>query len=72
MNWDSLSYDIINLILKYRKIITCGENASIYIQKIWKSYKIKILIGRYNLLRYLKEFRIWNPNINEFLIRSKL
>ena len=72
MKWEELPCDLIYLILKYRRLVTCGYNASLYIQKIWRSYKIKVLIGRYRLLRYLKEFRLWNPNINEFIIRSKL
>ena len=72
MNWDNLSDDIINIILKYRKYFTCSVNASIFIQKMWKSYKIKVLMKRYLMLRYIKDFRIWNPSANEYILRTRI
>ena len=42
------------------------------IQKQWYKYRTKVLIGRFHMLRYLKDFRMWNPTIDEFLSRSKL
>ena len=72
MYWDYLPDEIINIIMKFRKILTCGNKVSTYIQTRWRSYKTKVLIGRFRLLRYLKDFRIWNPTIQEFITRSKL
>ena len=72
MYWDNLPDEIINIIMKIRKILTCGNKASTYIQVRWRSYKTKVLIGRFRLLRYLRDFRIWNPTIQDFITRSKL
>lgn len=72
MNWDNLPNDIIKLILTFRKEITCGNNAAKYIQKKWDIYRTRILIGRFHMLRYLKDFRDWNPSLEEFLSRSIL
>ena len=72
MNWDSLPLEIIKIILSFRKILTCDKYAVIKIQSIWRTYKTRVLIGRFKMLRYLKDFRVWNPNLNEFIIRSKL
>ena len=70
--WDDLPDDIINIIFNYRKMLTCQEPIIIKIQSIWKSYRTRILIQRFKMLRYLKEFRVWNPNIQTFLLRSFL
>ena len=72
MNWDSMPDDIIRIILILRREITCGNNAVKYIQQKWKKYRTRILIGRFNMLRYLKDFREWNPTLQEFLSRSRL
>ena len=72
MNWDNLPDDIIQYILQFRKIITCDYYAAIFIQSIWRCYRTRVLIGRFHLLRYLKDFRIWNPTIIEFINRSRL
>jgi hypothetical protein len=72
MKWDNLPDDIIKIILNFRREITCGNKAAKYIQDKWNKYKIKILTGRYHMLKYLKEFREWNPTLELFLSRSKL
>ena len=73
MNWDNLPKEIILIIMLYRQQMTCGHIKKIIkIQSWWRYYKIKILIQIFKMLRYIKEFRKWNPNINEFIIRSKL
>lgn len=72
MNWDSMPDDIIRIILILRREITCGNNAVKYIQQKWNKYRTRILIGRFNMLRYLKDFREWNPTLQEFLSRSRL
>ena len=72
MNWDGLPKEITQLIMFYRKQIISRNMKIIKIQSLWRCYKIKILVKRFKMLRYLKDFKIWNPNINEFIIRSKL
>ena len=72
MNWDNLPDEIINIIMYFRKLSSCGDKASTYIQSKWRLYKTKVLIGRFRLLRYLKDFRIWNPTIQDFITKSKL
>ena len=72
MKWDNLPYDIIKIILKYRRSLTCENNIAILIQKNWKKYRTKILISRFFMLKYLKDFRDWNPDIITFLSKSKL
>ncbi len=72
MNWDILPDDIIKIILNFRREITCGNNAAKFIQKKWNKYRNRVLIGRFNMLKYLKDFREWNPTLEEFLSRSKL
>lgn len=63
-----MNNDLIEVILEWRKCIL----ASITIQKLWRSYRIKVLIGRFRLLRYIKDFRSWNPSITVFLNRAIL
>lgn len=72
MNWDSLPDDIIRIIFDFRREITCGNKAAAYIQNEWNKYKIKVLTGRFHMLKYLKDFREWNPTLEHFLSRSRL
>lgn len=72
MRWDDIPDDILKIIMYYRKLFTCCEIASTKIISTWKCYKIRILIGRFKMIRYLKDFRLFNPSIKTFLIRSKL
>ena len=71
-NWDFLPDDVVKIIFNYRKLLTCQKHAIIKIQSKWRYYKIRILIGRFKMLRYLQDFRYWNPSIYEFLSRSRL
>jgi hypothetical protein len=71
MKWDNLPTEIIQLIFLFRKNFVESKIAS-YIQASWKKYKTKILIGRFKLLKNIKQFKEWNPNINTFILRSKL
>ena len=72
MNWDNIPCEIQQIILYYRKMLTCGDYAANLIISGWKCYKTRVLIGRFKMLRYLKDFRMFNPSLKEFLLRSKL
>lgn len=72
MNWDSLPIEIKDFIYQIRKEIMYSNKSSIKIQSIWRCYKTRVLIGRYKMLRYLKEFKYYNPSINTFILKSKL
>ena len=72
MYWDNLPDDLIKYIMVLRKYYTCKTKAATIIQSTWKTYKIKILVNRFINLRYLLDFRIWNPTIYEFLLRARL
>ncbi len=72
MNWEELPLEIKRIILKYRKIFTCGNFCANKIINSWKCYKTRVLIGRFKMLMYLKDFRMFNPNLKQFLLRSKL
>ena len=72
MNWNNLPDDLVRYILFFRKLLMCNHPAATKIQSVWNCYRIRVLIGRFHMLRYLKDFKKWNPTINEFLKRSKL
>ena len=72
MKWDNLPNELINKILSYRRNLILTKISSIKIQSIWRMYRTKVLIGRFKMLKYLKEFKKWNPSINIFIKRSKL
>ena len=73
MNWDSLLREIVEIIMNYRRWETCGYNKKARkIQGLWRCYRIRVLVGRFRMLRYLKDFRVWNPSMYEFISRSKL
>lgn len=72
MNWDELPLEIKRIIFNYRKILTCGNSCANKIINKWRCYKTRVLIGRFKMLMYLKDFRMFNPNLKQFLLRSKL
>lgn len=72
MNWDSLPSELINIILRYRRLLTCGNYCATKIQSAWHSYHIRKLLRRFKMLRYLCEFRELNQNLRDFLLRSRL
>lgn len=72
MNWDSLPNEIIKIIFNYRKLATCSGYCATKIKSIWLCYRTRVLIGRFKMLRYLRDFRELNPTLTEFLLRSRL
>lgn len=66
--WDALPHDVTILILR-----TCRlEGASTLIQRRWRSYRVRVLVGRFRMLRYLRVFRDFNPSLDVFLQRARL
>jgi hypothetical protein len=65
--WKSLPDDIGYIILYI--IINNRIKNTIKIQSIWRCYRVRVLIGRFKLLRYIKEFREYNYNIHYFISR---
>ena len=47
MKWDDLPREIQQIILYYRKMLTCGDYAAILIISGWKCYKTRVFIGRF-------------------------
>ena len=72
MNFHNLPDDIISLIMFFRKIKTAYNKAARYIQSYWFGYRTRVLLGRFKMLKYLKEFRDYNPSLGIFLLRSRL
>lgn len=64
--------DIISLIMFFRKIKTTAKKATSYIQAHWFCYRTRVFLGRFKMLKYLKEFREFNPSLKFFLIKSRL
>lgn len=42
------------------------------IQAAYRRYRALVLLGRFRMLRYLHDFRDWNPDLAVFLRRSRL
>ena len=72
MIWDELPDDLIKHILYLRKYETCKKYASTKIQATWKSYKTRVLISRYMLVRFYKDFKVYNPTFQIFFKKARL
>lgn len=53
-------------------LFTCENKIVTIIQKIGEKYKTKVMVGRFFMLRYSKNFRDWNTDILTFLSKFKL
>lgn len=56
MRWDNLPKELVRYILILRKFSTCNNKAAIKIESLWRGYRTRILITRFHMLRYLKDF----------------
>ena len=62
--WSDLPDDIQLYILTIR--------AATSIQARWRGYRVKVLLGRFRLLRYVRVFAEFNATIQIFMSRSHL
>ena len=70
--WDDLPSDIVALILTMRNTMRRRDSAAIRMQRVWRAYRVRMLIGRYRMLRYLQVFHHYNPSLEVFLRRARL
>ena len=71
-HWDYLPDDVVRLILEWRRFIMYPHYSAIIIQSMWRCYRVRVLIGRFRMLRYLHDFRVWNPSARTFLNRARI
>jgi hypothetical protein len=69
--WDDLPPELRLLIFRFLNH-TMRREAAVLLQACWRRYRARVLIGRYAVLRYLREFRRWNPRLSDFLARARL
>lgn len=62
--WGELPTDIVELIHSIR--------ASVVIQAAWRRFRVQQLCRRFRVLRCVHVFRQFNPNVQVFLLRSRL
>lgn len=66
--WDALPWELrVRIAAMARR-----ERAAIAVQRTWSGYRTRVLMGRFRMLRYLREFRTWNPTLSAFLSRARL
>jgi hypothetical protein len=70
--WSDLPLDITLYILALRNEMLRAERAAARAQSAWRGYRTRVLLGRFRMLRYLRAFREWNPNVAVFLRRARL
>lgn len=61
-----LPQDVVELVLKILEHVWIAK-----IQSMWRSFRTRKLVQRFRYLRFLKEFREWNPNVQTYLKRCK-
>ena len=70
--WEDLPGDLLELIWAMRRRASLDAPASAKIQAAWRGYRMRVLLGRFRMLRYLHTFRQWNPSASEFVRRARL
>ena len=72
MSWDDLPRELVDVIWHWRTVCMLPHVAARHIQSQWRCYRTRVLLGRFKMLRYLYEFRQWNPSATTFLARARL
>lgn len=70
--WHRLPTDVILLILGLHGRRVRDDVTTRRLQSVWRGYRVRVLLGRFRMLRYLQEFRVWNPSASTFLRRAQL
>lgn len=73
--WDALPNDVTLLILAWRTRLRRRirmEAVARRVQAAWHGYRVRVLLGRFRMMRYLRAFREWNPDVFTFLLRARL
>ena len=72
MHWDSLPSELKTCIMEWRTVLMVPHGAARRIQRRWRVYRTRVLIGRFRMLRYLLAFQQWNPSVSTFLANASL
>lgn len=72
MPWSALPTELALDILARRADAIRRERAAQRAQATWRGYRVRVLLGRYRMLRYLAEFRRYNPDVRAFVHRARL
>lgn len=71
MRWDALPKDVTAYILLLRRTAMRRTPSALAIQSSFRRHRVRHLVAQYQTLRYLHEFRRWNPSLSAFLTRSR-
>ena len=71
-SWDHLPEDVVRIILYFLSLHSIPHRAAQMMQSVWRRYRTIVLLGRFRMLRYLRDFRDWNPSASAFLARARL
>lgn len=70
--WSDLPTEVTLHILQLRAQMLRAERVATRVQRAWRGYRTRILLGRFHMLRYLAVFRKYNPDVITFLRRTRL
>lgn len=70
--WSTLPHDLLLKIVSLRGAMLRSETAAVCVQRHWQGYRVRALMSRFRLLRYLKIFRKYNPCARIFMTRARL
>lgn len=62
----SLPFEVWDIIFQINK----QDESVVTIQRMWKGYRIRRLLIRFTVLRFLQTFREWNPSARVYLTRT--
>lgn len=68
--WQDLPIELTLLILRFHRQLR--SQAVIRIASAWRGYRLRILLGRYKMLRHIRIFQVFNADIFMFLMRARL
>jgi hypothetical protein len=72
MPWSALPTELVLDILGRRAALIRRETRARAVQAAWRGYRVRVLLGRFHMLRYLAEFRRHNPDVRAFVRRARL